>query len=112
MARRKAPHIPDALLDQLLAGADPKTAFDATGCSMISRRLGRETLASRPMCKARYRPVDLPDDPSARLRGCLPLCRHCRGDVLPCSTIDNSHDQETRPSSGRRGACDDAQYPS
>ena len=31
MARRKAPHIPDSLLDQLLAGADPKTAFDAHG---------------------------------------------------------------------------------
>ena len=31
MARRKAPHIPDALLDQLLSGADPKTAFDPGG---------------------------------------------------------------------------------
>ena len=31
MARRKAPQIPDALLDQLLAGADPKTAFEADG---------------------------------------------------------------------------------
>lgn len=31
MARRKAPHIPDALLDQLLAGADPKTAFESDG---------------------------------------------------------------------------------
>jgi putative transposase len=31
MARRKAPHIPDALLDQLLAGADPRTAFGANG---------------------------------------------------------------------------------
>ncbi len=31
MARRKSPRIPDALLDQLLAGADPKTAFDANG---------------------------------------------------------------------------------
>jgi putative transposase len=31
MARRKAPRIADALLDQLLAGADPKTAFDADG---------------------------------------------------------------------------------
>lgn len=31
MARRKAPRIPDALLDQLLAGADPKSAFDANG---------------------------------------------------------------------------------
>ena len=31
MARRKSPRIPDALLDQLLAGADPKTAFDTDG---------------------------------------------------------------------------------
>jgi len=31
MARRKAPRIPDALLDQLLDGADAKTAFDANG---------------------------------------------------------------------------------
>jgi putative transposase len=31
MARRKLPAIPDALLDQLLAGADPKSAFDANG---------------------------------------------------------------------------------
>lgn len=31
MARRKEPRIPDALLDQLLAGADPKSAFDTNG---------------------------------------------------------------------------------
>jgi putative transposase len=31
MARRKEPRIPDAVLDELLAGADPKTAFDAGG---------------------------------------------------------------------------------
>ena len=31
MARRKQPTIPDALLDQLLAGADPKSAFDPNG---------------------------------------------------------------------------------
>jgi putative transposase len=31
MARRKTSKIPDELLDQLLAGADPKTAFDADG---------------------------------------------------------------------------------
>ena len=31
MARRKAPRIPDAILDQLLAGADPRTAFVADG---------------------------------------------------------------------------------
>ena len=31
MARRKEPKIPDAIVDQLLAGADPKTAFDPNG---------------------------------------------------------------------------------
>ena len=31
MPRRKEPRIPDALLDQLLADADPKTVFDPNG---------------------------------------------------------------------------------
>jgi putative transposase len=31
MPRRKEPKIPDAILDQLLAGADPKTVFDPNG---------------------------------------------------------------------------------
>src|SRR4051794_39520592 len=31
MPRRKEPRIPDAILDQLLAGADPKTALDPGG---------------------------------------------------------------------------------
>src|SRR3954469_25988211 len=31
MPRRKEPRIPDAVLDRLLAGADPKTAFDPNG---------------------------------------------------------------------------------
>ena len=31
MARRKQPTIPDQVLDQLLAGADAKTAFDKDG---------------------------------------------------------------------------------
>jgi putative transposase len=31
MARRKESRIPDAALDQLLAGADPKTGFDPNG---------------------------------------------------------------------------------
>ena len=31
MTRRKQPRIPDVLLDQLLAGADPKSAFDPNG---------------------------------------------------------------------------------
>ena len=31
MTQRREPRIPDAVLDQLLAGADPKTAFDPNG---------------------------------------------------------------------------------
>src|SRR3954449_4594368 len=31
MPRRKEPRIPDAILDQLLAGADPRTPFDPNG---------------------------------------------------------------------------------
>src|ERR671921_579764 len=31
MPRRKEPHIPDAVLDQLLAGVDPKTALEPNG---------------------------------------------------------------------------------
>jgi putative transposase len=31
MARRKEPRIPDAILDQLSSGADPKTAFNLNG---------------------------------------------------------------------------------
>ena len=31
MPRRKEPHIPDAVLDQLLAGADPRTALEPNG---------------------------------------------------------------------------------
>src|SRR5215203_3343225 len=31
MPRRRKPRIADAILDQLLAGADPKTAFDPNG---------------------------------------------------------------------------------
>ena len=31
MPRRKEPRIPDVVLDQLLAGADPKTVFDRNG---------------------------------------------------------------------------------
>jgi putative transposase len=31
ISRRKEPNIPDTILDQLLAGADPKTAFDPNG---------------------------------------------------------------------------------
>ena len=31
MSRRREPVIPDAILDQLLVGADAKTAFDPNG---------------------------------------------------------------------------------
>ncbi len=59
MARRKSPRIPDALLDQLLAGADPKTAFDANGLidelkkALAERALNAEmTIISRRMKRA------------------------------------------------------------
>lgn len=48
MARRKPPAIPDALLDQLLAGADPKSAFDPNGLldslkkALVERALNAE----------------------------------------------------------------------
>jgi len=47
MARRKTPRIPDALLDQLLSGADPKTAFDPDDCEDAFRNINtREELAA------------------------------------------------------------------
>ena len=48
MPRRKQPRIPDAILDQLLAGADPKTAFDPNGLlddlkkALVERALNAE----------------------------------------------------------------------
>jgi hypothetical protein len=39
MPRRKEPKIPDAILDQLLAGADAKTAFDPGHCREAPRLL-------------------------------------------------------------------------
>jgi hypothetical protein len=55
MARRKQPSIPDALLDQLLDGADPRTAFNPDGMldalkkALAERMLNTEitTLAAR-----------------------------------------------------------------
>lgn len=55
MARRKAARFPDELLDQLLAGADPKTAFDPNGLlddlkkAFAERALNAEwSIISRP----------------------------------------------------------------
>jgi putative transposase len=43
MPRRKEPRIPDAVLDQLLAGADPKTVFDPNGLlGDLKKALARE----------------------------------------------------------------------
>jgi putative transposase len=40
MARRKLPVIADQLLDQLLAGADAKTAFEKGGSVRSGARVG------------------------------------------------------------------------
>jgi putative transposase len=45
MPRRKEPRIPDAILDQLRAGADPKTAFDPNG--LLDER--KKALAERAL---------------------------------------------------------------
>ncbi len=63
MARRKAPYIPDQLLDQLLAGADPRTAFDPNGLldglkkALAERVLNAEMdhhLANEPGCQSAF----------------------------------------------------------
>jgi hypothetical protein len=60
MARRKQPTIPDALLDQLLAGADPKSAFDPNGLldslkkALTERALNAEWIT---ICPATRKPA-------------------------------------------------------
>src|SRR5262249_14189118 len=45
MPRRKEPRIPDAILDQLLAGADAKTVFDPNGLlDDLKKALGERVL--------------------------------------------------------------------
>ena len=45
MPRRKEPKIPDAILDQLLSGADPKTAFEPDGLlDELKKALAERTL--------------------------------------------------------------------
>lgn len=52
MARRKQPSIPDQLLDQLLAGADPKSAFAKDGLldelkkTLAERALNAESITT------------------------------------------------------------------
>ena len=45
--RRREPRIPDAILDQLLAGADPKTAFDPNGLLDDLKALAERALKPR-----------------------------------------------------------------
>ena len=54
MARRKAPVIPDALLDQLLAGRDPQMAFDQGGLVAELKR----ALAERALNAEMDHPLD------------------------------------------------------
>src|SRR5689334_5631546 len=49
MPRRKEPHIPDAILDQLLAGADPKTAFDPNGLLDVLKKALAERILNAEM---------------------------------------------------------------
>ncbi|BAF89849.1 putative transposase [Azorhizobium caulinodans ORS 571] len=89
MARRKAPRSPDALLDQLLAGADPKTAFDTNGLLDDLKK----ALAKRAL-KGIYRAVDAAAGEIAlgafeesllglRYPAIGQSCRRAWGEVLP-----------------------------
>lgn len=75
MARREAPRIPDALMDQLLASANPKTAFDTNGLlddlkkALASRRLFRVLVR----CLPRGRPL------SGAMNLRRPLADRCPG---------------------------------
>ena len=44
MACRKHPCIPDALLDQLLDGADPRTAFNPDGVLDVLKKVSAERM--------------------------------------------------------------------
>ena len=44
MPRRKEPRIPDAILDQLLDGADLKTVFDPNGLNDLKKALAERVL--------------------------------------------------------------------
>ena len=74
MARRKHPCIPDARLDQLLDGADPRTAFNPDGVLDVLKN----ALAER----MRMNCVGQPRSPSLRLRG---LRRLAKADSRPAS---------------------------
>ncbi len=75
MARRKEPSIPDALLDQLLSGVDPKTAFDPGGLldglkKAFAERAGQSRIAGEAFAQIGGEGVD---DRLSRLA--RPVCR-------------------------------------
>ncbi len=53
MARRKEPVIPDAILNQLLAGSDAKSAFDSNGLDQLKKALAER---NRPIVAASCAP--------------------------------------------------------
>lgn len=59
MARRKQPVIADTLLDHLLGGADPKTAFAKDGLldelkkALAERAMNAEMISTLPRARAR-----------------------------------------------------------
>src|SRR5215213_3175925 len=121
MARRKAPRISDALLDQLLAGADPKSAFGADGLlddlkkALAERALNAEMehhLASAETGNSRnghgHKTVttETSSRPAEKVpwsrRPCSPACRSRLGPGAPASrqasSLPGSSQVDTRPS--------------
>jgi hypothetical protein len=77
MARRKQPVIPHAVLDQLLAGADAKTAFDKDG---LLDEL-KKALAERALNAEMDHHLDAGEGDGNRRTGCLPLTRRSSSSV-------------------------------
>lgn len=86
MARRKQPSIPDALLDQLLTGADPKRAFAKDGLfDELKKALAERALNAK---------IDLRHHP---LESSALMTRH--GAVVAASAPSSSISDATGPAS-------------
>ncbi len=83
MARRKAPMIPNVILDQLLDGLDAKDAFgrdgllDALKKALAERALGTERLIGAPQTAEALplpKPLSMASTPPPKRRKALPMC--------------------------------------
>src|SRR5215471_5142561 len=74
MPRRKDPRIPDTVLDQLLAGADPKTVFDPNGLLDDLKKALAERVLNAEMDGGMLLWIDL-SQPPALIHRSMPVCK-------------------------------------